>query len=301
MADPYSFTLIGDPKKEKISPGLLSEVKKRLASGIHGGIGESWLAEHEACELRFDMKDVKMLRINIKMLLEGKPFDWSLLPVEGRKKRLLVSDMDSTMIGQECIDELADFAGLKTEVAKITERAMNGELDFAEALQTRVGLLKDLPATVLEKTFSERIRATPGARELVMTMRANGAHTMLVSGGFTYFTMRVAEMLGFEEQEANRLEIVDEKLTGRVLLPILDKESKLDALRTKAESLWLQPSETLAIGDGANDLPMIKAAGLGIAFRAKELVRREASVAINHTGLTTALYMQGYRKEQFVV
>lgn len=296
----HVLVVIADPAKEKIKPALVLDIKKRLAAGVNGAIEERWLSEGEAIEFRFAMKDPKIVRINCKMLLDEKPFDWAILPVEGRRKKLLVSDMDSTLIEQECIDELADFAGMKAEVAKITERAMNGELDFKEALEYRVSLLKDLPTATLDKAYKERITLMPGARELVQTMKASGAKTLLVSGGFTYFTGRVREKLGFDEDSANQLDVAGDKLTGKVIPPILDKESKLHSLQQKAESLWLQPSETLAIGDGANDLPMIKAAGLGVAYRAKPLVRKEAAVSITHGNLTAVLFLQGYTKKEFV-
>lgn len=297
---PTALLLLADPKKEKLSQAFVTEAKKRLAPGMDGPPKEVWLGEQEAFEFRFAMKDEKILRVNMKLLLEGKPFDWALIPHEGRRKKLLVSDMDSTMIGQECIDELADFAGLKSEVATITERAMNGELDFAEALTTRVALLKDLPIEALEKTFKERIKASPGARELVQTMNAHKAKTLLVSGGFTFFTGRVGAMLGFAEDMANELEVKDGKLTGKVIPPILDKESKLQTLLSVRDAMKLQPDETLAIGDGANDLPMLKAAGLGVAYRAKDVVRKEVKVALNYAPLTAVLYMQGYTQKQFV-
>ncbi len=300
MTSPIALILLADPDAEKLTTALVADAKKRIAPSVSGGISETWLGEGEAFQFTFNLRDEKILRTNIKLLLDGKPFDWAALPIEGRKKKLLISDMDSTMIEQECIDELADFAGLKSEVAAITERAMNGELDFAAALEYRVSLLKGLPVDVLEKTFSERITASKGARTLVHTMNANGANTLLVSGGFTFFTSRVGAMLGFAGDMANQLDIADGILTGNVIHPILDKESKLQALRSASDAMWLRPDESIAIGDGANDLPMIKAAGLGIAYRAKPVVRKEAHVALNHASLTGALYLQGYTKAQFV-
>lgn len=292
-------TLIADPAKEKLSRGLLSEVKKRIEAASTG-VGEEWLADGQAIDFLFDLKDMKALKVGLKSFLADKHFDWAILPRYGRKKKLLISDMDSTMIGQECIDELADAIGIKAEVAAITERAMNGELDFKEALTHRVALLAGMGANELERVYSERITPTPGAKTLVATMRKQGAFTLLVSGGFTYFTKRVADSLGFHGEVANTLEIVDNTLTGIVTPPILDKEAKLNALNAACAQMKLEPSQAMAVGDGANDLPMLKAAGISVGYRAKELVRKEVTAAINHTDLTSALYFQGYKKAEFV-
>ncbi len=217
----------------------------------------------------------------------------------GRKKKLLICDMDSTLIGQECIDELADFAGVKDRVSAITERAMRGEIGFEGALTERVNLLKNLDISVLEKCFEERITLNEGARVLCQTMKANGAKTVIVSGGFTFFTGRVAQACGFDAHQANTLIEADGKLTGTVGMPILGREAKLEAMN--AHSLELGgSSQAIAIGDGANDLAMVTAAGLGIAFYAKPLVAAQAHCAINHTDLTTALYFQGYSEDEFV-
>lgn len=292
-------TLIASHVKEKLSRGLLSDVKKRIEAASAAGVGEDVLADGEAIDFLFDLKDIKALKVGLKSYLGEKPFDWAILPRYGRKKKLLVSDMDSTMIGQECIDELAALHGIGAQVAGITERAMNGELDFKEALAARVALLKGMDAALLETVFADRITLTPGARTLVATMRANGAFTLLVSGGFTYFTKRVADAIGFHGDVANQLEIADNALTGNVVPPILDKESKLNALHAAAAQMKLELSQTMAIGDGANDLPMLKAAGLGIGYHAKEIVRKEVTASINHTDLTSALYFQGYKKAEF--
>ena len=226
--------------------------------------------------------------------------DCAVLPSEGRRKRLLVSDMDSTVIGQECLDELADFAGVKAEVAAITERAMAGELDFEGALTERVAMLRGLGLAALEQCYATRIGLNPGAATLVATMKANGARTVLVSGGFTYFTSRVARDAGFEDHRGNTL--VDDKaaLTGEVGRPILGREAKLTALREEAAALGIEPSQSITLGDGANDLSMIEASGLGIAYRAKPIVAAKARAAIQVTPLTTALYYQGYAAAEFV-
>jgi len=228
------------------------------------------------------------------------PVDWALVPVEGRRKKLLVADMDSTIINVECLDELADFAGLKAEIAAITERAMRGELEFEPALRERVAKLKGLAVSTLQRCYDERVQLNPGARTLVRTMAANGARCVLVSGGFTFFTSRVAEAAGFHANRANVLLDDGAVLTGTVQEPILGRAAKLEALRDEAKELAVEESDALAIGDGANDLDMIKAAGLGIAYRAKPLVAAEAGARIEYTSLETALFFQGYKRAEFV-
>ena len=226
-------------------------------------------------------------------------FDMCVQPSAGRKKSLLICDMDSTLIGQECIDELADFAGVKDHVSGITERAMRGELDFEAALTERVALLKGLDLSVLETCFKDRIILNNGAATLCRTMKANGAKTVIVSGGFTFFTERVAKACGFEAHHANTLLDDGEKLIGDVGRPILGRDAKRETLERYSDSLG-GPSAAIAIGDGANDLAMITAAGLGVAFYAKPAVAAAAHCAINHTDLTTALYFQGYKDSEFV-
>jgi len=228
------------------------------------------------------------------------PVDWALVPVEGRRKKLLVADMDSTIISVECLDELADFAGLKAEIAAITERAMRGELEFEPALRERVGKLKGLAFDALQRTYDERVRLNPGAATLVKTMAAHGAHCVLVSGGFTFFTSRVAEAAGFHANRANVLLDDGAALTGAVQEPILGRAAKLDALQSEARALGVSEADALAIGDGANDLDMIKAAGLGIAYRAKPIVSAEAHARIDYMNLEAALFFQGYRRGEFV-
>ncbi len=228
------------------------------------------------------------------------PIDWALVPVAGRKKRLLVADMDSTIINVECLDELADFAGIKPEIATITERAMRGELAFEPALIERVAKLRGLPLGDLQRCYDERVRLNPGARALVQTMRANGAKCVLVSGGFSFFTSRVAAAAGFNTERANVLLDDGKTLTGDVQRPILGREAKMETLEREASALSISVGETLAIGDGANDLDMIKTAGFGIAYRAKPIVAAEAHARIEHTSLETALFFQGYRRGEFV-
>ncbi len=227
------------------------------------------------------------------------PVDWALVPVQGRRKKLLVADMDSTIINVECLDELADFAGLKPEIAAITARAMAGELAFEPALMERVRKLKGLALGALQRTYDQRVRLNPGAATLVRTMAARGSRCVLVSGGFTFFTSRVATAAGFHAHRANLLLDDGAALSGRVQEPILGRAAKLEALKEEAASLNLLHTETLAIGDGANDLDMIKAAGLGIAYRAKPIVAAQAHARIEHTSLETALFFQGYRRSEF--
>lgn len=230
----------------------------------------------------------------------GMHADVAVVALDNRRKRLLICDMDSTIIGQECLDELADFAGLKAEVAAITERAMRGELDFEGALTTRVAMLEGLALEALERCYGERITLNPGARDLVATMHASGAATLLVSGGFTFFTSRVAAAAGFAAHRGNTLLDDGRALTGKVAEPILGREAKLAALKDAAAAHGLTLSDAVAIGDGANDLAMIEAAGLGLAWRAKPIVAERADAAINRASLRAALYFQGYSAGEIV-
>ncbi len=233
-------------------------------------------------------------------MLDDLALDYCLQPWNGRRKLLMVADMDSTIINVECIDELADFAGVKDKVSAITERAMRGELDFESALRERVAMLKDLPVADLQRAFDERVRLNPGARTFVRTMAAHGARCLLVSGGFTFFTERVAAAAGFHENRGNTLGIVGDRLDGTVWDSILGREAKLAALQLGMRQGGLLPQDTLAIGDGANDLAMIEAAGLGLAYRAKPIVAAQADAKIDHADLTAALYFQGYALADFV-
>lgn len=226
--------------------------------------------------------------------------DWAITDSQNRRKRLLISDMDSTIIGQECLDELADFAGLKAEVSAITEKAMRGELDFEAALRGRVSMLKGLPITSLAMCYASRISLNPGARRLTATMKAHGARCVLVSGGFTFFTSRVAAAAGFETDRANTLIEEGEALSGDVAEPILGRAAKLAALEEESRAIGATPADAIAMGDGANDLDMIRAAGLGVAYKAKPIVAAETTARIDHTDLTAALFFQGYREEEIV-
>jgi phosphoserine phosphatase len=227
------------------------------------------------------------------------PVDFAIQPVENRRKRLLIADMDSTIINVECLDELADFAGVKAQVSEITERAMRGELAFEGALRERVGMLKGLGVEALQSCYEQRVQLNPGAEILVRTMAKHGARCALVSGGFTFFTSRVAQAAGFHLNRANTLIELNGALTGDVGDPILGKEAKLAALNEETAALGLSPADALAVGDGANDLAMIEAAGLGVAYRAKPIVAAQADAKVDHTDLTTLLYFQGYKTEDF--
>ena len=282
--------------------GLHRELTDYLAQAP-GGVGdmtdlggENWTA----LEREINKDAATELAEDVHMRFKDTPVEWSMVANDSRKKKLLISDMDSTVIGQECIDELADFAGKKAEVSEITERAMRGELDFDGALTTRVKMLAGLSTDVLQACFDERIHLNPGARTLVRTMASNGARCLLVSGGFTFFTSRVAAAAGFHADSANTLIIADDKLTGEVQKPILGRQAKLDALNTACADIGCTVQDAIAMGDGANDLAMIEAAGLGIAYRAKPVVSEKADAAIKGASLEPALFFQGYRETQFV-
>ena len=242
---------------------------------------------------------VATVKAAVDAALQGLPVDFAVQLAEGRRKALFVADMDSTIISCECLDELADFAGVKDEVAAITERAMRGEIGFEGALRERVGMLKGLKSSALQACYDQRVVLNPGAWTLVQTLRAKGVACVLVSGGFTFFTGRVAEAAGFQSDRANRFIIEGDALTGQVAEPILGREAKLAALREEAAKLGIAPSAAIAIGDGANDLAMIEEAGLGVAYRAKPVVAAQADCRIDHADLTALLYFQGYAAEEF--
>jgi len=236
----------------------------------------------------------------VKRAVGDRPVDFAVQPAENRRKRLLIADMDSTIINVECLDELADFAGVKDKVSEITERAMRGELAFEGALRERVGMLEGLSVDALQACYDDRVKLNPGARTLVRTMAEHGARCALVSGGFTFFTSRVAQAAGFHLNRANTLIEAGGRLTGTVGDPILGKEAKLAALQEETAALGLTPADALAVGDGANDLAMIEAAGLGVAYRAKPIVAAQAHAKVDHADLTALLYFQGYTAAEFV-
>ncbi len=284
---------------------LTEEVVAR-ALRASGGFGApstpEWLDPGVAADVRFIARrdSVGALRGALQAALCETAVDVVVQPEAFRRKALLVADMDSTMIGQECVDELAEFAGLRDHIARITERAMRGEIEFESALRERVALLAGLRVQVIETILNERITPTSGARTLVATMRAHGAYTALVSGGFTLFAEPIAERLGFHEARANRLATEDGALTGAVLPPISGAKAKLDALEQLRDWRGLPREATLAVGDGANDLDMLGAAGLGVAFHAKPKVAAAAHARIDHADLTALLFAQGYRRADFV-
>ena len=263
-----------------------------------GGGDARWLEPGVAAE--FAVAEMPANRWAVWESLQALRVDLVVQPAEGRKKRLLIADMDSTMIEQECIDELADEAGVGVHVAGITARAMNGELEFEDALRERVGLLAGLPEAVIARVIRDRITLTPGGRALVATMRANGAYAALVSGGFMAFTAQIAAILGFDENRANLLLIEDGKLTGHVAEPILGRAAKVLALQEISARLGITVQEAIAVGDGANDLGMLGLAGAGVALHAKPVVAAECDIRINHGDLTALLFLQGYGRDDFV-
>jgi phosphoserine phosphatase len=253
-----------------------------------------------AFDIFFDHDDPAIVRARAEDALERQPADICVQVADRRKKRLLIADMDSTIVGCECLDELADFAGMRREVAQITERAMRGELQFEDALRERVAMIAGLPLDDLQRCFDERVKLNPGARTLVQTMVADGARCVLVSGGFDFFTGRVAQAAGFHAHWGNKLIDDGEALTGRVAEPILGRDAKLSTLRAEAAGFGAAMAETVAIGDGANDVDMILAAGLGVAYRAKPVLAGQADARLDKTDLTSLLYFQGYGQDRFV-
>ncbi len=279
---------------DRLDDSTLSKIRETLPQS-----GDpAWLAPGRAADIAFSGIADAEAENRARVILAAQKIDLVAQPAEGRRKKLLVADMDSTMVIGETLDELAAFAGLKDHIAAITERAMRGEIDFKAALRERVGLLAGLDEQALAET-DRHLELMPGAKTLVATMRAHGAVTVLASGGFDYFTSRVRERCGFHHDRANHLEIDGGKLTGQVREPILDRHAKLAFLQEFATAQGLAEKETMAVGDGANDLDMIKAAGLGVAYHAKPVVAAEAKFRVDHGDLTALLYAQGYRREEF--
>jgi phosphoserine phosphatase len=288
----HVLTLIADRKAAPLTGALVGRVR----DAIGGSAAIDVLSRGEALDLTVHTAPDQEA---VRTALDGAPVDAIAQRAAGRRKRLLIADMDSTIVTCETLDELADFAGLKQRIAAITARAMNGELDFKAALRERVAMLKGLPITALQQTW-QRVRLTPGAQELVATMRAHGATTALVSGGFTFFTQRVAMMVGFDLHRSNVLLDDGAVLTGTVAEPILDRHAKLATLRELAVRDGLAPQVPLAVGDGANDLDMLREAGLGVAFHAKPIVAAAARARVDHADLRALLFAQGYRAREFV-
>lgn len=285
-------TLLTDPARPSLAPALAEALRDRWQGG-----DIRWLADGEAAEFPLPREPADLWDLWEELQAEG--VDLLLQPAEGRRKRMLLADMDSTMIRQECIDELAAMAGVGEHVARITARAMNGEIGFEGALRERVALLKDLPEAVIGQVLAERITLMPGGKELLATMKAHGAHTVLVSGGFLNFASQVARSLGFHEARANILLAKDGRLTGEVQEPILGREAKVAALQEITHRLGLGPQNVLAVGDGANDLGMLRLAGAGVALHAKPAVQAECRLRVNHGDLTALLYLQGYSRAEF--
>lgn len=289
----FVATLLTSPANPSLDPVLIESLRNAW-----GGGDANWLAIDEVAEFTLDVMPDN--RWDVWSDLQNMGVDLVILPAEGRQKRMLLADMDSTMIQQECIDELADEAGVGERVKDITARAMNGELDFEGALIERVGLLKGLDEGVIAKVLAERITLMPGGKALLATMKANSAYAALVSGGFTAFTAKVASELGFDENRANTLLVEGGILTGDVGRPILGREAKIQALKGISEKLGLQHNEVMAVGDGANDLGMLHLAGAGVALHAKPSVAAECDIRVNFGDLTALLYIQGYAKSDFV-
>jgi phosphoserine phosphatase len=280
------------------APGALQPALAEALRNAWGGGVLQWLAPDEAAE--FNLPDLPGNRWEVWAELQNQGVDLVVQPTEGRRKKMLLADMDSTMIQQECIDELAEVAGVGAHVRAITARAMNGELDFESALIERVALLRDLPETVIGEVLSSRITYMPGGAALVATMRANGAYCALVSGGFTVFTASVAAHLGFDENRANTLLAENGRLRGDVARPILGRAAKVQALEEISARLGITETDVLAVGDGANDLGMLGRAGAGVALHAKPSVAAQCDIRIHHGDLTALLYIQGYARDQFV-
>ena len=289
----FVATLLTNPNRP-----VLDRVTVESLRNAWGGGDAVWLDPGVAAE--FAVETMPANRWDVWQALQGMGVDLVVQPAAGRRKKLLIADMDSTMIQQECIDELADEAGVGAYVAEITARAMNGELDFEDALRERVGLLKGLPVTVIAEVVRDRITLMPGGPVLLATMKANGAYAALVSGGFTAFTSAIAGMLGFDENRANILLVENNKLTGQVAEPILGRAAKVTALEEIAARLRITPADAMAVGDGANDLGMLGLAGAGVALHAKPAVAAQCDLRVNHGDLTALLYLQGYAREEFV-
>jgi phosphoserine phosphatase len=292
-------TLIAKPQSMSIDADLVRDVSTAIL-----GLKTKWLSENEAVDISLhgdalDVDQVDYTQSMLRSVIDSRPIDIAVQAPDNRRKKLLVADMDSTMIEQECIDELADMAGVKDHVSAITRRAMNGEIAFEPALRERVALLKNLPVSIIQKVISERITLMPGGKALIATMQNSGAYCALVSGGFTSFTGPVAAMLGFDANHANILETQNGLLTGTVAEPILGMQAKVQALEFYCTKLGISLGETIAVGDGANDLGMIKRAGTGVALHAKPSVAAEAKIRIDHADLCALLFLQGYTRAEF--
>ncbi len=293
----YVLTLIGNARSGSLETGHVEPVWQRLATT--GRV--DWLAENEACDLFFDSAcSTGEITQQALDALSGTAFDAVCTLTPGRRKRLLISDMDSTIINQECIDELGDAIGVGAKIKAITAAVIRGDIGVSEALRQRLALMAGMERDLLEVVYESRISLQSGARTFVQTMRRHGAFAILVSGGFRFFTQRIAARVGFDDHQSNELAFVDDKLTGQVLEPILDRTAKLNTMTKLCREQGLTPFDVLAVGDGANDIKMIQAAGLGVAFHASPSVKKQANACIDHGDLTALLYIQGFRKSEFV-
>jgi len=294
----YVLTLIGNVRSAPLELVHIKNVCQRLSTASK----EDWLAEDEACDIFIESTlSAAGIVEQAREVLSGSAIDAVCTSIEGRRKKLLISDMDSTVIDQECIDELGDAIGLGSQIREITAGVVNGDVSFSDALRERLALMKGMERDLLESVYEERISLKAGARTLVQTMRRHGAFCILVSGGFSYFTRRIAERIGFHDHQGNELTFEDGKLTGAIKEPILGRSAKLNTLTRLCDEKGLKLSEVLAVGDGANDIKMIKAAGLGIAFHGSDSLRLQANACIDYGDLTALLYIQGFRKAEFVL
>ena len=293
----HALTLIGNARSHPLEPVHIERVCQRL--GIT--TAPDWLAEGEACDLFIDQPlSAQDLAEQAREALSGTMIDAVCTAVHGRRKKLLISDMDSTVIDQECIDELADAFGVGQQIREITTAVINGEINFSEALRQRVALMKGMDHGLLENVYKDRLTIKPGARTLVQTMARHGAFTILVSGGFSFFTSRIAERIGFDDHKGNELLFEDGKLTGEAQEPILGRAAKLTILTHVCDEKGLQLADVLAVGDGANDIDMIQGAGLGVAFHGSDSLKEQADARIDHSDLSALLYVQGFHKSEFV-
>ncbi len=292
------LTLIGNRASAPLEPVHIERVRQGLETA-----GEAvWLADREACDLFIDSPLATVeLAARARHALSGTAIDAVCTPIGGRRKKLLMSDMDSTIIDQECIDELGDAIGAGPRIREITAAVINGDISFSDALRQRLVLMKGMERGLFERVYEDRITLNPGARTLVQTMRHHGAFCILVSGGFSFFTRRIAERVGFHDDRGNHLAFEQGKLTGQVLEPILGRSAKLNTLMKLCDEKGLEPSDTLAVGDGANDIDRVEAAGLGVAFHGADSLKKKAGASIDHGDLTALLYIQGFRKSEFVL
>lgn len=293
------LTLISNPADGALDDQCVKDVAKALHALNVSALEIDWLSQDEAVDIAFDVIEPRDAETTAKAVLGDKPIDVIAQSTLRRKKKLIIADMDSTIVEGETLDELAEFAGLGDKIAALTARAMNGEMGFREALETRVALLEGLSEDFLQETM-KGVKLNPGARELIATMRADGAFTALISGGFSFFTDRIREDVGFHMSLGNKLDIVGGALTGKVNPPIVTKDTKLEMLVDMASQQGLGMTDTFAIGDGANDVPMLKAAGMGVAYHGHPVARENARACLNHADLSGALFIQGYKRKDFV-